>query len=85
MCIRDSSYGDQKIIDDVSFTIPEGTTTAIVGPSGSGKTTLTSLMAVSYTHLDVYKRQSLVPPGAGSPPPASWLPGSGTSPAGRCF
>ena len=32
-------------IDDVSFTIPEGTTTAIVGPSGSGKTTLTSLMA----------------------------------------
>lgn len=41
----DFSYGDRKIIDDVSFTIPEGTTTAIVGPSGSGKTTLTSLMA----------------------------------------
>ena len=41
----DFSYGDRKIIDDVSFTIPEATTTAIVGPSGSGKTTLTSLMA----------------------------------------
>ncbi len=41
----DFSYGDKKIIDDVSFSIPEGTTTAIVGPSGSGKTTLTSLMA----------------------------------------
>lgn len=41
----DFSYGDRKIIDDVGFTIPEGTTTAIVGPSGSGKTTLTSLMA----------------------------------------
>lgn len=41
----DFSYGDRKIIGDVSFTIPEGTTTAIVGPSGSGKTTLTSLMA----------------------------------------
>ena len=41
----DFSYGDRKIIDDVSFTIPEGTTTAIVGPSGSGKTTLTNLMA----------------------------------------
>lgn len=41
----DFSYGDRKIIDDVSFTIPEGTTTAIAGPSGSGKTTLTSLMA----------------------------------------
>lgn len=41
----DFSYGDRKTIDDVSFTIPEGTTTAIVGPSGSGKTTLTNLMA----------------------------------------
>lgn len=39
------SYGERKIIDNVSFTIQEGTTTAIVGPSGSGKTTLTSLMA----------------------------------------
>ena len=41
----DFSYGNRKIIDNVSFTIPEGTTTAIVGPSGSGKTTLTSLVA----------------------------------------
>ena len=40
----DFSYGERKIIQDVSFTVPEGTTTAIVGPSGSGKTTLTSLM-----------------------------------------
>ena len=41
----DFSYGERKIIRDVSFTIPEGTTTAIVGPSGSGKSTLISLMA----------------------------------------
>ena len=41
----DFSYGERKIIQDVSFTVPEGTTTAIVGPSGTGKTTLTSLMA----------------------------------------
>ena len=41
----DFSYGERKIIQDVSFTVPEGTTTAIVRPSGSGKTTLTSLMA----------------------------------------
>lgn len=41
----DFSYGERKIIQNVSFTVPEGTTTAIVGPSGSGKTTLTSLMA----------------------------------------
>jgi len=39
------SYDKQKIIDDVSFAIPEGTTTAIVGPSGGGKTTLCHLMA----------------------------------------
>ena len=41
----DFSYGERKIVQDVSFTVPEGTTTAIVGPSGSRKTTLTSLMA----------------------------------------
>ncbi len=39
------SYGDRKIIDQVSFTIPQGTTTAIVGPSGGGKTTLCNLIA----------------------------------------
>ena len=39
------SYEDRRIIDDVSFTIPENTTTAIVGPSGGGKTTLTSLIS----------------------------------------
>lgn len=39
------SYENRKIIDDVSFTIPQGTTTAIVGPSGGGKTTLCNLMA----------------------------------------
>ncbi|SHO44035.1 ABC transporter ATP-binding protein [Anaerocolumna xylanovorans] len=39
------SYDDRKIIDDVSFTIPEKTTTAIVGPSGGGKTTICSLIS----------------------------------------
>ena len=39
------SYGSRQIIDNVSFNIPEGTTTAIVGPSGGGKTTLTKLIA----------------------------------------
>lgn len=39
------SYGKRRIIDHVSFRIPNRTTTAIVGPSGSGKTTLTSLIA----------------------------------------
>ena len=34
------SYGKEKILHDVSLTVPTGTTTAIVGPSGSGKSTL---------------------------------------------
>lgn len=38
-------YENKKVIDDVSFEIPQGTTTAIVGPSGGGKTTLTNLMS----------------------------------------
>lgn len=44
----DFSYGegaDRPILRDVSLTIPEGSTTAIVGPSGSGKTTLCHLIA----------------------------------------
>ena len=41
----DFSYDQKKILDDVSLTIPEKTTVAIVGPSGSGKTTLCHLMA----------------------------------------
>ena len=41
----DFSYADRKILDYVSFTIPAGTTTAIVGPSGSGKTTMCNLIA----------------------------------------
>lgn len=41
------SYGpdDAVGVDDVSFSIPGGATTAIVGPSGSGKSTILSLIA----------------------------------------
>ena len=41
----DFSYDSKPILHDVSLTIPENTTVAIVGPSGSGKTTLCNLMA----------------------------------------
>ena len=39
------SYDRKPILKDVSITIPDKTTTAIVGPSGSGKTTLCNLIA----------------------------------------
>ena len=40
----DFAYEKKKILDNVSFTIPEKKMTAIVGPSGSGKTTLCSMI-----------------------------------------
>lgn len=39
---------DRKVLKDLSFSIPEGSTTAIVGPSGSGKTTICNLIARFY-------------------------------------
>ncbi len=41
----DFAYDKRKIIDGVSLSIPEHSTTAIVGPSGGGKTTLCHLLA----------------------------------------
>lgn len=38
------AYGDRVVLDDVSLSIPAGTTTAIVGATGSGKTTLLNLL-----------------------------------------
>ncbi len=41
-------YGDEWTLEDVSFAVPAGTTTAIVGETGSGKTTLGYLTARLY-------------------------------------
>jgi ATP-binding cassette subfamily B multidrug efflux pump len=45
---------DRRLLDDVSFSVPAGTTLAIVGPTGSGKTTL----------VDALVRLQNVAPGA---------------------
>ncbi len=42
------AYDSRNVLDQVSFRIPENTTTAIVGPSGGGKTTILSLLARFY-------------------------------------
>ena len=39
------SYGEHRILDHVSLSIPEKTVTAIVGPSGAGKSTFCNLIA----------------------------------------
>ena len=44
----DFGYDSRQVLKDVSFSIPEKTSTAIVGPSGSGKTTICSLLARFY-------------------------------------
>lgn len=41
-------YDTRTVLKNVSFSIPEKTSTAIVGPSGSGKTTICSLLARFY-------------------------------------
>ncbi len=42
------SYGDNKVLDNVTLTIPEGQIFAFVGGSGSGKTTMMNLLERFY-------------------------------------
>ena len=38
-------YGNNIVLDDISFAIPEGGVTGLIGPNGSGKTTLFEVLA----------------------------------------
>nr|CBH37594.1 ABC transporter, permease and ATP-binding protein [uncultured archaeon] len=38
------SYGKREVLDDIEFSVPEKTVTALVGPSGAGKTTIAQLI-----------------------------------------
>jgi ATP-binding cassette subfamily B protein len=42
------AYEQRAVLKNVSFSIPENMTTAIIGPSGSGKSTICSLLARFY-------------------------------------
>ena len=39
------SYGEKRVLSDVSMTIPDGVTAVLSGMSGSGKTTLLRIAA----------------------------------------
>ncbi len=43
---------ERPVLDDVSFTVPAGSVTALVGHSGSGKTTLAGLIPRFYTNYE---------------------------------
>src|ERR1700740_510258 len=38
------TFGDRKVVDDVSFTFHTGKTNLVIGESGSGKTTILKMM-----------------------------------------
>lgn len=44
------SYGDNKVIKDISFLAKQGQVTALVGPSGCGKTTVLRLISRLYDY-----------------------------------
>ena len=46
-------FGGKAAVEQFSLSVGEGEIFGLLGPNGAGKTT-----PVSYTHLDVYKRQA---------------------------
>ena len=44
------SFGENEVLRDLSFTVPEGSVLAIIGPNGSGKTVLFQALIGSVPH-----------------------------------
>ena len=38
------TFGDMTAVDDVSFSVPDGTVLGLLGPNGAGKTTTVRMM-----------------------------------------
>ncbi len=50
-CNLSFCYGDQRVLDDVTFSVFEGEYLSVVGPNGSGKSTLMQLLCGYLTPL----------------------------------
>lgn len=46
------AYEDEEVLSDVGFSVPAGSTIALVGPTGAGKTTIVSLLSRFYDPVD---------------------------------
>lgn len=56
------SYGDKKVVDEVSLTIPKGKITSFIGPNGAGKSTVLSIISrlLSADSGEVYLNNELL-------------------------
>ena len=53
------TINEKRALDNLSLKLDEGDFVTVIGGNGAGKSTMLNAVAVSYTHLDVYKRQIL--------------------------
>ena len=49
------TYGNRKVVTDVSLEVTSGQIVGLLGPNGAGKTTSFYMIAVSYTHLRAHE------------------------------
>ena len=45
------SFGEKRVLDTVSLTVPRGTFAVLLGPNGAGKSTLFSLITRLYDNV----------------------------------
>ena len=50
------SYGERKILNDVSFTAEYGELLSVLGPNGVGKSTIAQKLAKRINYLNLFKK-----------------------------
>ena len=55
-------YGNEAVINDVSFQVHKGELFGIIGPNGSGKTTLLKMMSgvQPFTNGDIFVKRRVI-------------------------